>query len=233
MVGDVVHQISHVDWERETVMVLLMVVGLMGIGDVGGVLYVAAIIVKNLAITSMKKTIVVMWNRLLPQRDHLQVMFLVFLLNHHKVGLLSLVLGQQFSNLYFQGQRCSGRNYNGRRCCTPQNPCGEGEGDCDGAGDGGQNDGNRGCRGNLVCGSNNCKQFGLYFHDKDDCCERPSGGFGDSQNTQQWGSWGAWSRCDRSCGVGKKSRVRYCTGSQCTHSQENQERVCLIRQCWG
>jgi len=88
MVGDVVHQNSHVDWERETVMVLLMVVGLMGIGDVGGVLYVAAIIVKNLAITSMKKTIVVMWNRLLPQTDHLQVMFLVFLLNHHKVNVV-------------------------------------------------------------------------------------------------------------------------------------------------
>ena len=43
--------------------------------------------------------------------------------------------------------------------------------------------------------------------------ERPSEGFGDSQNTQQWGAWGAWSRCDRSCGVGNKSCVRYCTGS--------------------
>ena len=72
----------------------------------------------------------------------------------------------------FLGQRCRGRNYDGRRCCTPENPCGEGEGDCDGAGDGGLNDGNFGCRGDLVCGSNNCKQFGAYYHEKDDCCER-------------------------------------------------------------
>ena len=72
------------------------------------------------------------------------------------------------------GQRCAGRNYNGRRCCTPHQPCGEGEGDCDGPGDGGQHDGHAGCKGDLVCGSNNCLQFGLYYHPKDDCCERPT-----------------------------------------------------------
>ena len=73
------------------------------------------------------------------------------------------------------GQRCAGRNYlGGRRCCTPQQPCGEGEGDCDGPGDGGQHDGHAGCEGDLVCGSNNCLQFGLYYHPKDDCCEKPS-----------------------------------------------------------
>merc|ERR1711988_103418 len=71
------------------------------------------------------------------------------------------------------GQRCAGRNYSGRRCCTPEQPCGEGEGDCDGPADGGQHDGHAGCKGNLVCGSNNCLQFGLYYHPKDDCCERP------------------------------------------------------------
>jgi len=70
------------------------------------------------------------------------------------------------------GQRCSGRNYQGRRCCTPENPCDEGEGDCDGPGDGGQHDGHAGCKGDLLCGSNNCKQFGAYFHPKDDCCEK-------------------------------------------------------------
>jgi len=75
------------------------------------------------------------------------------------------------------GQRCRGRNYDGRRCCTPENPCGEGEGDCDGAGDGGLNDGDTGCRGDLVCGSNNCKQFGAYYHEKDDCCEKPAATF--------------------------------------------------------
>merc|ERR1712154_422245 len=36
-----------------------------------------------------------------------------------------------------QGQRCAGRNFNGRRCCTPESPCGYGEGDCDGPLDGG------------------------------------------------------------------------------------------------
>ena len=74
----------------------------------------------------------------------------------------------------FSGQRCSGRNYDGRRCCTPENPCDEGEGDCDGPGDGGGHDGHAGCKGDLVCGSNNCKKFGTFYHEKDDCCEKPS-----------------------------------------------------------
>ena len=71
-------------------------------------------------------------------------------------------------------QRCAGRNYQGRRCCTPENPCNEGEGDCDGPGDGGGHDGHEGCKGDLECGSNNCKQFGLYYHEKDDCCFKPA-----------------------------------------------------------
>merc|ERR1719270_1669111 len=69
------------------------------------------------------------------------------------------------------GQRCSGRNYNGKRCCTPEEPCGLGEGDCDGPLDGGPNDGHEGCQGELVCGSNNCRKFGAYYHPKDDCCD--------------------------------------------------------------
>ncbi len=52
-------------------------------------------------------------------------------------------------------------------------PCGYGEGDCDGPGDGGGNDGHAGCQKGLVCGSNNCQQFGLYYHEKDDCCDVP------------------------------------------------------------
>merc|ERR1711976_687969 len=72
-----------------------------------------------------------------------------------------------------QDQRCAGRNFNGRRCCTPESPCGYGEGDCDGPLDGGANDGHRGCQGDLVCDSNNCKKFGTYFHEKDDCCDLP------------------------------------------------------------
>ena len=70
-------------------------------------------------------------------------------------------------------QRCAGRNYGSRRCCTPEEPCDEGEGDCDGPGDGGYHDGHEGCKGDLVCGSNNCLKFGLYYHEKDDCCEKP------------------------------------------------------------
>merc|ERR1719219_1372482 len=65
------------------------------------------------------------------------------------------------------GQRCAGRNFpGGKRCCSPEQPCGEGEGDCDGPGDGGQHDGNAGCKGDLVCGSNNCRQFGRYYHER-------------------------------------------------------------------
>ena len=29
------------------------------------------------------------------------------------------------------------------------------------------------CEGDLVCGSNNCKKFGAYYHERDDCCEDP------------------------------------------------------------
>merc|ERR1711862_1044393 len=95
-----------------------------------------------------------------------------------------------------QGHRCAGRNFNGRRCCTPESPCGCGEGDCDGPLDGGANDGHRGCQGDLVCGSNNCKKFGTYFHEKDDCCDLPetlAGGAGSGNVRQQQYGWGPWS----------------------------------------
>ena len=36
------------------------------------------------------------------------------------------------------------------KCCTMENPCDEGEGDCEDDFE---------CNGNLVCGLNNCKQF--------------------------------------------------------------------------
>merc|ERR1719336_393135 len=97
------------------------------------------------------------------------------------------------------GQRCRGRNYDGKRCCTPDNPCDEGEGDCDGPGDGGLNDGHAGCKGNLVCGSNNCLKFGAYYHEKDDCCEKSSSPVvsapkspGGREEQQGWGLWSDW-----------------------------------------
>ena len=87
----------------------------------------------------------------------------------------------------------------------PEAPCEYGEGDCNGPGDVGRHDGHAGCRGELVCGSNNCRKFGLYYHEKDDCCERPqSGGHGGQsqgqgqgqghgQGPQQVSGWGQWS----------------------------------------
>merc|ERR1711953_462286 len=115
------------------------------------------------------------------------------------------------------GRRCRGRNYDGRRCCTPENPCDEGEGDCDGAGDGGVNDGNRGCLVGLVCGSNNCKKFGAYYHEKDDCCERPTttGRFPQSDpgsTGSDWGPWGPW-RC---VAPGTLQREQKCRKRECT-----------------
>merc|ERR1712066_261797 len=122
------------------------------------------------------------------------------------------------------GQRCRGRNYDGKRCCTPQQPCDEGEGDCDGPGDGGQHDGHAGCRGDLVCGSNNCLKFGAYFHPKDDCCENPDGSGG-------WTEWHEWSACTKSCGAGRKNRSKYCKGRNCTHTTQSQERWCNYQPC--
>jgi len=56
------------------------------------------------------------------------------------------------------GDQCQG----GDSCCTRDNQCFEGEGDCDHDSD---------CRGNLRCGTDNC--YGKGFDDTDDCCMRP------------------------------------------------------------
>ena len=137
------------------------------------------------------------------------------------------------------GQRCSGRNYQGRRCCTPENPCDEGEGDCDGPGDGGGHDGHSGCKGKLECGSNNCKKFGAFYHDKDDCCEKSSSFTSTTtptpstklSTTASWGEWESWGRCSKPCGGGSWSRSRYCTGSGCVHTTQSQERYCNLHSC--
>merc|ERR1712183_614296 len=143
-----------------------------------------------------------------------------------------------------EGQRCAGRNYaedgtTGKRCCTPEDPCDEGEGDCDGRGDGGLNDGHAGCKGNLVCGSNNCLKFGAYYHEKDDCCEKSSSPVvsapkspGGREEQQGWGLWSDWGPCSHTCGAGRKTRRRQCLGKcQNHHLFENQERICINPEC--
>ena len=148
---------------------------------------------------------------------YIHMLILTFFYDTLTIIYLRLMIVNKLS-----GQRCFGRNYEGgKRCCTPENPCGEGEGDCDGPGDGGQHDGHAGCRGNLVCGSNNCKKFADYYHEKDDCCERPNSGI-----PQGWGSWSSWSACSRThqwvTGRCRKTRTRHCQGQGCRASQELQ-----------
>ena len=48
--------------------------------------------------------------------------------------------------------------------CTSTNQCEVGEGDCDSDID---------CKGNLVCGEDNC--VGGTFESDDDCCDNPTG----------------------------------------------------------
>ena len=59
---------------------------------------------------------------------------------------------------YFQ-TACDG----GNSCCTAENQCGVGEGDCDSDAD---------CNPGLVCGKANC--VGSGFDATDDCCMSPS-----------------------------------------------------------
>jgi len=57
-----------------------------------------------------------------------------------------------------QELRCTGQEGG---CCTKEKPCDVGEGDCDT---------NDQCRGQLVCGSNNCPKDGFDWDSGDDCC---------------------------------------------------------------
>jgi len=45
-----------------------------------------------------------------------------------------------------------------------------------------------------------------------------------------WGEWTAFSACNKPCGIGKKSRDRFCS-SGCSHAMQTQDRVCRIRVC--
>ena len=59
---------------------------------------------------------------------------------------------------------CRGKD-NG--CCTKENPCFEGDGDCDY---------DNQCYGDLKCGKQNCaKKYGGFWDQNDDCCYRPYG----------------------------------------------------------
>jgi len=46
----------------------------------------------------------------------------------------------------------------------------------------------------------------------------------------EWGQWTSFSACDKSCGIGKKKRDRFCIRN-CKHTQQTQERICRIKEC--
>ena len=52
--------------------------------------------------------------------------------------------------------------------CSPSSPCSEGQGDCDSDTD---------CDGDLICGTNSCKNFHVFSHSKSDCCMQPGNFF--------------------------------------------------------
>merc|ERR1712183_1074914 len=71
------------------------------------------------------------------------------------------------------------------------------------------------CRGRNFDGSNNCKKFGAYYHEKDDCCERPTGGPGGRYPPKsEWGPWSEW-RC---VAPGTLQREQKCRKQQCSLS---------------
>ena len=56
--------------------------------------------------------------------------------------------------------KCRDRGYPPKlRHCTPEDPCDEGEGGCDG---------DESCKGDLVCGKSS-------YQEKEDCCQKPGG----------------------------------------------------------
>ena len=61
-------------------------------------------------------------------------------------------------------RKCNGGadNEDIEHCCSEENPCNEGEGDCDIS---------RDCKGDLVCGTNNCDP-GKYSQEWVDCCKK-------------------------------------------------------------
>ena len=84
----------------------------------------------------------------------------------------------------------------GHSCCTPSNPCGDGEGDCDRDSD---------CENGYICGTDNCKPStipGANFHPTDDCCVRPPSTSTHDVYDGLWGSWGPLMYCGGSMNKG-------------------------------
>jgi len=49
-----------------------------------------------------------------------------------------------------------------------------------------------------------------------------------------WGPWSPFSNCSKlvnTCGVGKKTRDRFCQGNNCRRTQQTQERICNYKKC--
>ena len=83
------------------------------------------------------------------------------------VGLLCISKGTNANGKPW----CKGRNYpGGDECCESEDPegskCTEGQGDCDSDG---------GCAGDLVCGTDNCREYHSGASSSDDCCTKPQG----------------------------------------------------------
>ena len=78
-------------------------------------------------------------------------------------GINDTLITLRNSGLENAKKSCNGRD----DCCTAEEPCERGEGDCDPDNDHEQ------CHGNLKCGVDNCKK-GAPFDTTDDCCEGKS-----------------------------------------------------------
>ena len=49
----------------------------------------------------------------------------------------------------------------------------------------------------------------------------------------QWSSWGAWSGCSATCGTGRRTRVRRCTGGNNCIGVTQEYEDCKLSTCPG